>query len=97
MNKYIKSERFSFENFQSTASIVDLPCIIESQKTLDALNFFKSNDISQMIVVKDEKNDNLKRVATKVEGNLRKYQKKLASDGLTPPTKNIRKRFFRKR
>ena len=32
-----------------------MPCIVESQKSLDGINFYKSNDINQMILV--EKND----------------------------------------
>ena len=32
-------------------TLVDLPCIIEGQKTLDHKTFFKSGDISQMIYV----------------------------------------------
>ena len=43
--------KFKFENFEAPASLVDLPCIIESHKSVDSINMFKSNDISQMIYV----------------------------------------------
>ena len=33
------------------ASLVDLPCIIEAQKTLDYNTFYKSCDASQMLYV----------------------------------------------
>lgn len=42
---------FKFQNFKSKASIIELPCVIESHKTLDDINIFKSNNISQMIYV----------------------------------------------
>jgi TATA-binding protein-associated factor Taf7 len=35
-------------------TILDLPCIIEAQKTIDYKNFYKSGDISQMMFVHDE-------------------------------------------
>ena len=38
--------KFKFEDFESIGTLVDLPCIIESQKSVDDINFFKSNDIS---------------------------------------------------
>lgn len=54
-----------------------------------------------MIVVNDENIAGTegfpKRIATKVEGGAKKFLRNLANDGLTPPTKNIRKRFFRKK
>ena len=43
--------KFRLNNFESRASLIDLPCVIESQKTLDDVNYFKSANISQMIYV----------------------------------------------
>lgn len=34
-------------------TILDLPCILESQKTIDFKTFYKSSDISQMMFVHD--------------------------------------------
>lgn len=33
------------------ARLVDLPCVVETQKTLDRSTFFKSGDVGQMLVV----------------------------------------------
>ena len=33
------------------ASLVDLPCLVEAQKTLDFRTFFKSTDVSQMLYI----------------------------------------------
>ena len=33
------------------ASLVDLPSIVEAQKTLDFRTFFKSTDVSQMLYI----------------------------------------------
>lgn len=37
------------------ATIIDLPCIIEANKTTDYKNFYKSGDIAQTIYVHDAK------------------------------------------
>ena len=36
---------FKYGDFESTASIIELPCVIESQKTLDDITVFKSGNI----------------------------------------------------
>lgn len=33
------------------ARLVDLPCVVETQKTLDRRTFFKSGDVGQMLIV----------------------------------------------
>lgn len=33
------------------ARLVDMPCVLETQKTLDKSTFFKSGDIGQMLIV----------------------------------------------
>ena len=38
-------------DFVYLATMVDLPCIIEAMKTLDAFNFYKSQDAAQMLYV----------------------------------------------
>ena len=43
--------KIDVNNFHSKASIIELPCIIESHKTLDDVNIFKTGDISQMVYV----------------------------------------------
>ena len=39
------------------ATVMELPTISSTFKTLDKINFFKSNDISEMIVVHDKHED----------------------------------------
>lgn len=83
------------------AKIVDLPSIIESLKTIDNKSFYKTADICQMIICKDEPdlpsaveeespNKNKKKDPNKVD------KKFLWPHGITPPCKNLRKRRFRK-
>ncbi|XP_052862276.1 transcription initiation factor TFIID subunit 7 [Anopheles cruzii] len=82
------------------AKVVDLPTIIESLKTIDSKNFYKSADICQMMICKEEPdqqsaeeespNKNKKKDPNKVD---KKY---LWPHGITPPCKNVRKRRFRK-
>lgn len=33
------------------ARLVDMPCVLETQKTLDRSTFFKSGDVGQMLIV----------------------------------------------
>lgn len=118
--------RLKFGETQSTASLVDLPCLVESYKTLDHVNIFKSNNVSQMIVAHPNNEMDLEQTKD-FEKNFRKITtkelkpkemfketkagSKAASKekrmmtrvryeslhGLTPPTKFIRQRFFRKK
>jgi len=105
----IEPPRFQFRygDFVSRATLMELPNIIESQKTLDYINYLKSNDISQMIYVHPNNEDHFekvkksRRIARKIISkdpyrnmNTLKF---LARDGLTSPTKCIRTRFFRKK
>ena len=39
------------ENETLTGKLVDLPCIVECQKTIDNKTFYKSGDICQMLLV----------------------------------------------
>lgn len=43
-----------FDGWVLPAKIVDLPTIIESHKTLDNKNFYKTADICQMMICKEE-------------------------------------------
>jgi transcription initiation factor TFIID subunit 7 len=49
--------KIDINGFHSKGTIVELPCIIESHKTLDDINVFKTADISQMVYV-HPKNEN---------------------------------------
>lgn len=61
--------------------IHSLPCVLETQKSLDGSNFFKSGDIGQIIVVSAEE-PTLNPLTT-------------LTSGLTPPTKDIQRRRWR--
>lgn len=89
-----------FDHWLMHAKVVDLPTIIESLKTIDNKSFYKTADICQLIICKDEPdaptpddespNKNKKKDPNKVD------KKFLWPHGVTPPCKNIRKRRFRK-
>ncbi|CAH2034702.1 unnamed protein product, partial [Iphiclides podalirius] len=89
-----------FDHWLMHAKIVDLPTIIESLKTIDNKSFYKTADICQMMICKSEPDTpaleeespakNKKKDPYKVE------KKFLWPHGITPPTKNVRKRRFRK-
>ncbi|KAI8807595.1 TAFII55 protein conserved region-domain-containing protein [Cladochytrium replicatum] len=78
--------------------LVDLPCIIETQKTFDNKQFFKSADIAQMIVAEESGESGRPKSGQqrkqKSNGDREEYT---WPDGITPPLKNCRKRRFRKR
>ncbi|KAG0635915.1 TAFII55 protein conserved region-domain-containing protein [Tuber brumale] len=75
-----------------SALLVDLPCIIESNKTLDKKAIFKTADISQMLVVGD-RIDREEEVLTVPA----RPQDITYPHGVTPPMHYVRKRRFRKR
>lgn len=82
------------------AKLVDIPTVIESLKTIDNKSFYKTADICQMLMCRDEPEQpttddesptkNKKKDPNKVD------KKFLWPHGVTPPCKNIRKRRFRK-
>lgn len=88
-----------YDKWNLSARVVDLPTILESHKTLDRKNFYKTADICQLMVCKEE--DDLQK--TDDEESPKKKDKKDAKDkkyiqphGITLPLKNVRKRRFRK-
>ncbi|XP_036162026.1 transcription initiation factor TFIID subunit 7-like [Myotis myotis] len=87
-----------------TAKVVDLPCVIGSLKTLDNKMFYKTADISQMLVCTADgdlhsspeeavTSTDLKVIKKKEKERQKKYAWK---HGITPPLKNVRKKRFRK-
>lgn len=73
--------------------LVDLPCIIESQKTFDNKHVFKVADICQMIQVDDVPITDEHSVS---QGNFN-IEDFIYPHGITPPLHHVRKRRFRKR
>lgn len=86
-----------FDNWILPTKIVDLPCIIESHKTLDKKNFYKTADICQMMVCTDEAEEPDKE-APKLDEKKGEFKDKryLHPHGITAPLKNVRKKRFRK-
>ncbi|NWH15738.1 TAF7 factor, partial [Grus americana] len=86
------------------AKLVDLPCIIESLKTIDKKTFYKTADICQMLVctVDGDLYPPLEEqtMSTDPKANKKKdkdrEKKFIWNHGITLPLKNVRKRRFRK-
>lgn len=76
------------------AKMVDLPCIVESLKTVDMKTFYKTADISQMLITTTEEDlAQDENESPKKKDKDKKYQ---WNHGITPPLKNVRRRRFRK-
>ncbi|XP_053207619.1 transcription initiation factor TFIID subunit 7-like [Panonychus citri] len=84
-----------FDGWVLPAKVVDLPSIIESLKTLDGKTFYKTADICQMMICKEEMEEERPEgeESKKKDGKDKKF---LYPHGVTPPLKNVRKKRFRK-
>jgi len=82
-----RSVQFKIGKENHRGNVVDLPCVIESNKTTDNTNFYKTADIGQIVVIEDPEK----------KGSLIHYDSEYQSfSGITPPTKNIKRRKFKK-
>jgi TATA-binding protein-associated factor Taf7 len=86
----------SVEKYKVT--LCDLPCVVETHRTEDNRVYYKSGDVGQLLLVQkeDEKENgememNEQPISFLYDNNYN------VLDGLTPPTKNIRKRKFRQK
>jgi transcription initiation factor TFIID subunit 7 len=84
---------------QYAATLVDLPCIIEGMKSWDKRMFYKSSDITQMLLVLGVVQNEQEALDYPLPKEInvldeRTYQ---YAHGLTPPLKYVKKRRFRKR
>ncbi|XP_077921617.1 transcription initiation factor TFIID subunit 7-like [Halichoerus grypus] len=92
------------EDVSLAAKVVDLPCVIGSLKSLDKKTFYKTADISQMLVctadgdLHPSPEEPVTSTDLKViRKNEKKRQKQYVwKHGITPPLKNVRKKRFRK-
>ncbi|KAK1232051.1 hypothetical protein PQX77_004810 [Marasmius sp. AFHP31] len=84
---------FHIGNNYYSSKLVDLPSILESQKTLDNKQMFKVADICQMLVVED-RIENDEAMAHPRGFNIEEF---IWPHGITPPLHHVRKRRFRKR
>ncbi|CAL5347983.1 unnamed protein product [Camellia sinensis] len=77
-----RSGTFAIGNDHFPASLLDLPCIVESYKTYDDSVLIKTADIGQMIMVREESDP---------APDVVEYK-----HGLTPPMRDARRRRFRR-
>lgn len=89
-----------FDHWLLHAKVVDLPTIVESLKTIDNKSFYKTADVCQLLICKEEDDhtttDEESPVRQKKKDPNKVDKKFLWPHGLTPPTKNVRRRRFRK-
>ncbi|XP_033207525.1 transcription initiation factor TFIID subunit 7 isoform X2 [Belonocnema kinseyi] len=89
-----------FDHWLLHAKVVDLPTIVESLKTIDSKSFYKTADICQLLICKEEDDqtttDEESPVRQKKKDPNKVDKKFLWPHGITPPTKNVRRRRFRK-
>lgn len=101
---------FKINNEIHPITILDLPCIIEGNKTIDYKTFYKSSDISQMFYVHEDKFDNENDLisfdpfVSSIDANFDKVLWKKDKDhqyklkhGLAKCTRNIRARRFKRK
>ncbi|XP_050208316.1 transcription initiation factor TFIID subunit 7 [Mercurialis annua] len=77
-----RSGTFMIGNDRFPASLLDLPCVVESFKTYDDSALVKTADIGQMIMVRE---------TSDTAPDVVEYR-----HGLTPPMRDARKRRFRR-
>ncbi|XP_032683954.1 transcription initiation factor TFIID subunit 7 [Odontomachus brunneus] len=89
-----------FDHWLLHAKVVDIPTIVESLKTIDNKSFYKTADICQMLICKEEEDhtatDEESPVKQKKKDPNKVDKKFLWPHGITPCTKNVRRRRFRK-
>lgn len=89
-----------FDHWLLYAKLLDLPTVTESLKSIDGKSFYKTADICQMLLCKEELDlpttDDESPTKNKKKDPNKVDKKYLWPHGITPPCKNIRKRRFRK-
>lgn len=77
---------------------MDLPCVIESFKTIDKKTVYKTADVCQMLICTEEAEPEEvdPKPLKKKDGMVKVEKKYLWPHGITPPLKNVRKRRFRR-
>ncbi|WFD23150.1 hypothetical protein MEQU1_001836 [Malassezia equina] len=95
--KFKDSRRAVFHIGQQlyAAKLVDLPCIVESHKTLDNKQIFKIADISQMLLIERPIASEAEAIASGATRS--SHDDYIYPHGITPPMRWARKRRFRKR
>lgn len=87
----------TFDTIMYKARLMDMPTILETWKSIDGKNFYKTADVCQMLMVREEEDPPEEEDPKKKRRDPNKVDKKyLWPHGYTPPLKNVRKRRFRK-
>ncbi|XP_049986502.1 transcription initiation factor TFIID subunit 7-like, partial [Alexandromys fortis] len=86
------------EDVSLPAKLVNLPCVIGSLKTVDRKTFYKTADISQMLVCSahGEPHSPPEEPVTGRGGGKTDRKRYDWKHGITPPLKNVRKKRFRR-
>lgn len=75
-----KYGKLLFKGKEYPLSVLNLPCVTETYKTFDDINYVKVTDVGQVLVVGEPE-------PARVQGE--------ALDGITPPMRNARNRIFK--
>ncbi|XP_045601772.1 transcription initiation factor TFIID subunit 7 [Procambarus clarkii] len=93
----MRNGTITFDTIMYRARLMDMPTIMETWKTIDGKNFYKTADVCQMLMVREEEDPPEEEDPKKKRRDPNKVDKKyLWPHGYTPPLKNVRKRRFRK-
>ncbi|KAK7604634.1 hypothetical protein V9T40_005820 [Parthenolecanium corni] len=96
----VRKGEVRFDHWSFFARVVDLPCIMESLKTVDLKSTYKTADICQMMICKEDADpipsDEEDTTKAKKKDPTKVDKKYLYPHGITPPMKNVRRRRFRK-
>lgn len=111
INPETRKGRVKFDDEVFEARLVDLPCIIESLKTIDKKMFYKTGDICQMLICRSrddppwsgDEDEAKAKLSNKKGGSMSAtsqaeifLRKYQWPHGITPPLKNVRRKRFRR-
>ncbi|XP_021955901.1 transcription initiation factor TFIID subunit 7 [Folsomia candida] len=100
LNEDMRHGTLYFDHFVLPSKVVDLPCVLESHKSIDKKVVYKTADICQMLLCMEEEeppeDESSKAVVPKKKDGVKVDKKFIWPHGITPPLKNVRKRRFRK-
>ncbi|CAB5375988.1 unnamed protein product [Rhizophagus irregularis] len=83
---------FTFENQKYRAKLVDLPCIIEAQKTFNKIQYYKVADICQMLVVESQiQDDEQLFTENSKSSNERRFRKRISAKKIEDIEKEVEK------
>ncbi|KFD49456.1 hypothetical protein M513_09641 [Trichuris suis] len=91
----MRTGKVKFNDREMHASLVDLPCIVETLKTMDKKSFYKVTDVAQLLVCREGAAEPPVDLEESSDPKKREKQHQWPH-GITPPLKNVRKRRFRK-